>query len=372
MRIRLTFDTTAAEELVLLGQEQILLPAHLGSVIYDAAYANENLFLERLTTLDLGFGALGEVASAVLLTVAHPRRPLRSVSLDLTPQQCESLGLRRRDPNLRHPVADTLASPFPFNEQAAEFYDFLMAAPTPFAMLFGPLHCFAFINPSYVELIGHTTHAEILGKPVREALPELEGPFFELLDRVYSTGIPFIGKGVRAWMRRQHGPGTDERYFDFIYHPVPRGSSVVSGILVQATDVTDRVLANQVSESRETQLHSQWVELQAIYRAVPAGIALFESSDGLRLLRVNDRLANLLGATPEALLGRKAHDLFGNIIVVREFLDQAGQGHAAFTQPISCDLPGISGLGSSFLLSAVPLCTRNDSVEGILLVLANA
>ena len=43
-------------------------------------------------------------------------------------------------------------------------------------------------------------------RPVSAALPEVAGQgFVELLDQVYSTGEPFIGRAVPVRLKRQRG-----------------------------------------------------------------------------------------------------------------------------------------------------------------------
>lgn len=59
-------------------------------------------------------------------------------------------------------------------------------APGFIAMLAGPDHIFELTNASYRQLVGHR---DVIGLPVRDALPDLRGQgFFELLDEVYRTG----------------------------------------------------------------------------------------------------------------------------------------------------------------------------------------
>jgi hypothetical protein len=58
----------------------------------------------------------------------------------------------------------------------------------------GREHVFEFVNEAYVRLLGDRN---FVGKTVREAVPEVEGQgFFELLDRVYSTGERFIAQQI--------------------------------------------------------------------------------------------------------------------------------------------------------------------------------
>ncbi len=59
-------------------------------------------------------------------------------------------------------------------------------APGFIAILKGPEHVFDFVNEACVRLLGDR---DFIGKTVRAAVPEIEGQgFYELLDRVYSTG----------------------------------------------------------------------------------------------------------------------------------------------------------------------------------------
>jgi PAS domain S-box-containing protein len=123
-------------------------------------------------------------------------------------------------------------------------------APGFFALLGGPDHVFEAINPAYAKLIGHR---QVLGKPVREALPDVEGQgFFEQLDQVYSAGVPFTASAMPASLESREDGAVEQRHVDFVYQPVRNHFGEVTGILVQGIDVTDRVLAaNAVRESEE-------------------------------------------------------------------------------------------------------------------------
>ncbi len=59
-------------------------------------------------------------------------------------------------------------------------------APSFMAQLEGPEHVFTFTNAAYQQLIAHR---DVIGKTMRQALPDLAGQgFYELLDRVWRTG----------------------------------------------------------------------------------------------------------------------------------------------------------------------------------------
>ncbi len=119
--------------------------------------------------------------------------------------------------------------------------DMLMNAPGFVAVLNGPDHMIQFCNEACYRLV---SHRDILGQPVRDALPELSDQgHLDFLNDVYETGEPVYGR-QRAFALRhaQDGP-LDHRYIDFAYQPIRGGDGKIVGIFVQGHDVTDVVLA---------------------------------------------------------------------------------------------------------------------------------
>ena len=109
--------------------------------------------------------------------------------------------------------------------------------PAIVATLSGPEHIFELTNPAYLKLIGHR---DVIGKPVREALPEVAGQgFFELLDNVFQTGKAFTGRELPVQLQRQPEGALEQRFVDFVFQPVFEPDGAVSGILVQGIDVTE-------------------------------------------------------------------------------------------------------------------------------------
>lgn len=119
-------------------------------------------------------------------------------------------------------------------------------APAFVATLRGKEHIFELTNPAYLQLIGHR---DVIGKPVREALPEVKGQgFFELLDKVYQTGEPFIGKELPVEIQREPDSELEKRFVDFVYQPIFEADKSVSGIFVHGIDITEQVDARQQAE----------------------------------------------------------------------------------------------------------------------------
>lgn len=111
-------------------------------------------------------------------------------------------------------------------------------APGFVCFLRGPQHVFELVNEAYQQLTGHRP---LLGKSVRDGLPELEDQaFVTLLDEVYRTGEPFIGRDMRALVRRRPDAEPEEVYVDFVFQPIMERDGRPSGIFVLGSDVTEQ------------------------------------------------------------------------------------------------------------------------------------
>ncbi|HTG36941.1 MAG TPA: PAS domain-containing protein [Thermoanaerobaculia bacterium] len=127
--------------------------------------------------------------------------------------------------------------------ERARLASIFLQAPAFIATVRGPEHVFELANPRYYQLVGDR---EILGKPVREALPEIEGQgFFELLDEVYATGKPFAGNGIPVLVRHEEAGALEERFLNFVYQPLTEADGTVSGIFVHGVDITEQVRTAQ-------------------------------------------------------------------------------------------------------------------------------
>ena len=121
--------------------------------------------------------------------------------------------------------------------------DLFMQAPGFMAVLAGPDLRFTLVNTAYQQLIGHR---QVIGRSVGEALPEVaEQGFVELLRGVMESGEPYIGRAVSVRLQRSPDRDAEERFLDFIYQPIVTPQGAVSGVFVEGSDVTDRVLGDR-------------------------------------------------------------------------------------------------------------------------------
>ena len=314
-RVRLFFDQTSDDQFLVLAEVLSATASGIANQFRLHTFKHEDRFLERLVAADLPLDDTSLLAGTVIRSVGQTGKARNWMEVDLTDDQIDALGLdgqRLFTPSeLRPQPTEDLCrdASFHFADNSSQFYQFLTQSPTPFVMLSGPDHRITFINQPYVDLIGKTTHEDLMMKPIRQVIPELEGqPFFQWLDEVYETGTQHIGKQQVAHLRRQHSEGFEDRYFDFIYYAVRNSRGQVDGVMVQAADVTEKVRAEEVAEYREDTLFRQWAEIDGIYRTAPVGMALLDAKS-LRLLRVNEKQAEMMGAPVAELLGRKALEL---------------------------------------------------------------
>ena len=145
-------------------------------------------------------------------------------------------------------------------------------APGFICVLSGPNHVYEFANAAYHNLIGGR---DLIGKTVREAVPEVEGQgFIELLDQCYRTAEPFRGLETPLELRRAPDGPLETLLIDFIYQPITDAAGDVTGIFVEGFEVTDRVAAQSAlrdSETRYRTLFNSIDEGFCIIEKIPAG-----------------------------------------------------------------------------------------------------
>jgi PAS domain S-box-containing protein len=140
----------------------------------------------------------------------------------------------------------------------------LMQVPAAIVITRGPEHRIETANVLYKRLVGDR---ELAGKTARDALPEIEGQgFFELMDTVFATGEPHVGREVRA-LWDQRGDGTrHEGFLNIIYQPLRDAEDRIYGIMTHVVDVTEMVKARQVAEAKHQEMERMAQDVARINR----------------------------------------------------------------------------------------------------------
>jgi PAS domain S-box-containing protein len=225
----------------------------------------------------------------------------------------------------------------------------------------GPNHVYQLQNGAHHRLAGFRP---IIGKPVREALPELAGQgFFELLDEVYRTGRPYVGRAVPLRVDPLAGGESEVRFIDFVYQPIVDDAGVVVGIFSQGNDVTDQVAAQEALRRKQGELEQVIVErteaLESTSRALELAkelhvdnarlLRLFEQAPGfVCVLRTREHIFELANAAYRSLTGDR--DLVGKR--VRDALPEVVE--QGFIEVLS----GVFDTGEPYVGKAVPVMIR--------------
>ncbi|MFY9791636.1 MAG: PAS domain-containing protein [Candidatus Sulfotelmatobacter sp.] len=202
--------------------------------------------------------------------------------------------------------------------------DLLMQAPSAIGITTGPEHRWAYVNVARATMAGRKGVGDFVGKKVRDSYPELEGqPFFDCLDQVYRTGVPFVGKEMKATFKRGPGGAPDDAYVDCVYQPIRNPDGKVEGILIHTVEVTGQVLARKAVElANEREKREREVaefernQLRELFKQAPAGIAILSGPEH-RWSFANTTYCKIVGRSREHLLN----------CTIRESLPElAGQG----------------------------------------------
>ena len=171
-------------------------------------------------------------------------------------------------------------------------------APGFMAVLAGPAHVYELANAAYLDLVGPR---ELLGRPVRDALPELgDQGIVALLDSVYRSGQPFIGRAVPVVLKGNESLPR-QLHLDFVYQPIMDAAGHPAGIFVQGHDVSERIRA-------ESALAASHAQMQEILESISDAFYAIDADNCFTY--VNNR-AEVLWNRPRAeLVGQLIWDVF--------------------------------------------------------------
>jgi PAS domain S-box-containing protein len=137
-------------------------------------------------------------------------------------------------------------------EANKRFRNTVKQAPVGITILRGADYIVEMANEAYLKLVDRE-ETSFVGKPLFDSLPEVKETVSALLEGVLNTGIPYHGNELPVPIKRQ---GIENiYYFDFLYHPLKEEDGKISGIIVTATEVTEKVEAKKKTEQNEQRLN---------------------------------------------------------------------------------------------------------------------
>lgn len=137
--------------------------------------------------------------------------------------------------------------------QQEKIFSVFMQAPAAVAFLKGADLTFEIANARYLALVGKGD--SIVGKPIRQALPELEEATFMMFEKVYKTGEALV---VQEYESPLDGPERKNKigYFNFLLEQITDVKGEPEGILIFGYEVTDQVCARKDTEKLTSSLQS--------------------------------------------------------------------------------------------------------------------
>jgi len=194
-----------------------------------------------------------------------------------------------------------------------QLHDLFMQAPAMIALLAGPDHVFEVANAWYQRGSGRSA-ADLIGRSVRAAFPELAGQgYYELLDEVYRSGMPFVGAEIPVRLDRTGDGLLEDTHFTFTYQPVVGVDDTVESIMVLAVDVTEQVRARRRAESLAAELGAERDRLRQVLDVLPAGVVIADVAGQFSVS--NEAAAAIFGpglpGRPVPHGEREAYDTYG-------------------------------------------------------------
>jgi PAS domain S-box-containing protein len=121
-----------------------------------------------------------------------------------------------------------------------------MEAPALVALFKGREGRVELFNPPFLRLWGGK---DIVGKPMHEAFPDLEGQgWFELVEQVYDTGQPVSVVEMPAQFDQNNDGILEQGYFNFVCQVTRNAQGEIDGTAVYGVDVTHLVQARNAAQ----------------------------------------------------------------------------------------------------------------------------
>lgn len=211
--------------------------------------------------------------------------------------QFDETGAVSRFTGIAQDVTEQMMARRKVEESEARFRSLVEESPVATCLFVGRELIIDVANELMVSFFGRG-HA-ILGKSVREVLTAADDQSaIALLEQVFATGNPFDATAAPANRTIDGVPGT--YYFDLSLKPLRNAADEVYAVLETATNVTDRVTAQQRIDQKQQQVLDS-------FEQAPVAIAVL-THPNLTYLMANAHFCELAGRSSDQLLGRPLLD----------------------------------------------------------------
>lgn len=150
-------------------------------------------------------------------------------------------------------VTSLVKAKYALAESEKHFRNMVIQSPIPMTIFRGPDFVIEIANIEMYKNIWRKEESEVLGNKLLDVFPELKDQEYpEELTRVYITGETLRKNESVAYI--QGNDGMKKFYLDYEYAPLFETDGIVSGIMVTANNVTEKVKARQKLEVEEARI----------------------------------------------------------------------------------------------------------------------
>jgi PAS domain S-box-containing protein len=162
----------------------------------------------------------------------------------------------------------------------ANLKNIFLQAPAAIAIFEGPEQQFTLANSAYEKIINRKAE-DLIGKSLREVLPELKGTgTFELYDNILKTGEPFIVSEYAALADAKNDGVLRQMYLNLSMEPLKNDEGKVYGVLTMTIDITEQVEDRKKIEESEAFNRS-------VLESSPDCVKIVDAEGRLQFMNVN-------------------------------------------------------------------------------------
>lgn len=177
-------------------------------------------------------------------------------------------------------LAEVRAAHAEAEHERQRLHDLFMDVPAAVCVLQGPDHVYQMSNAAHRELL---KRGSVIGRSIHDVHPpSMAQRVHAMLDEVYRTGKPYVGKEMHTLLYNEAGEVAREVFINFVYHPITDANGTVTGIFSHALDVTEQVRARQQIEALAVERERNLAQLRAIFDSMTEGLVIADPDGYLR------------------------------------------------------------------------------------------
>lgn len=214
------------------------------------------------------------------------------------------------------------------------------------------------------ELLTGWVREEANGRPLAEVfniVSEETGVVVESSAQEVKRHGKIVSLANQTILKSKRGRQT---YIDESGAPIRNDRGDLTGIVLVFRDISDRRTAEQERERLQRELLRQYTEMKAIYETSSVALAMIDPVD-LRYVRGNPKLAEILHAPIEQILGSPVFDLAHDVAGLRDALLTAASGTPVLGKVIEGTLVNTPGIRRSWQVEYIPVFSEQGAVEMI-------